>query len=145
MDPLKPFKQLGKLALETITLRRLPLNRFVILAVLLVAVNGLVIQPYTATRSDGRIEGTVVDADGEPVEGATVSIQKMKLKTQRPYVSTNTSANGQFRFTGKTTYIEFRIYAKREGVGRSAVKNVHLYFRGQNKGDIRLILNETAD
>jgi len=144
MDPLKPVKQLGKLALETITLRRLLLNRFVILAVLLVAVTGLVIPSYTATRSDGRIEGTVVDADGEPVEGATVSIQKLKLKSQRPYVSTNTSADGQFHFRGKTTYIEFRIYAEKEGVGRSAVKNVHLYFRGQNRGDIRLTLNGTA-
>ena len=50
MDPLKPVKQLGKLALETITLRQLLLNRFVILAVLLVAVTGLVIPSYTATR-----------------------------------------------------------------------------------------------
>jgi len=139
----KTLQQIALLVRETVTLRKLFLNRFVLLAALLVLANFVIVQPHVAANNDGRISGTVVDESGEPIENATVYIQKLELKSQNPYETTTTGNDGQFVYTNKTDYIEFRIYAETENGQQSEVQQHHLYYRGQNKDNIKIVIDQS--
>jgi hypothetical protein len=140
----KAIQQLALLVKNTITLRKLILNRFAILAIVLLLANFALVQPLVAANNDGQIGGTVVDESGDPIENATVHIQKLELKSQDPYETTTTGSNGQFMFTNKTDFIEFRIYAETEQGQQSEIQQHHLYFRGQNKMDIKLVIERSG-
>lgn len=63
-----------------------------------------------ANVSTGTMAGTVLDAHGKPVAGATVTMQTSD--GTRPY-ATHTDAHGRFEFTRyKTGQYDLRAYAK---------------------------------
>lgn len=117
--------------LESLTLRRLLLNRFTLVIVCVALITGSV-GAYAQANDDGQISGRVVDSDGDPVAGATVYIQRVNIRNQLGRVNTTTDENGYFEFTGQTETLEFRIRAVKEGLGTSKTTRNHLYFRGQN-------------
>lgn len=123
---------------ESLTVRRLLFNRFVaILVVAIVLSSG--VQAYASLNSDGHVHGRVVDQDGDPVANATVYIQRVNIRNQLGRVNVTTNETGYYEFTNQTRLLEFRIYAVKDGVGKSKVTRHHLYFRGQNvKIDIQI-------
>lgn len=117
--------------LESLTLRRLLVNRFAIVVVVALLLTGSV-QAYADMNNEGHISGRVVDDDGDPVAGATVYIQRVNIRNQLGRINTTTDENGYYEFTNQTRLLEFRLEAMKEGVGSSGVSRHHLYFRGQN-------------
>ena len=105
-------------------------NRFVVTfggAALLAAVWNV----YIANNDDGRITGRVVDAAGQPVEGATVVLSERTLLVAQPKGNVKTAVDGSFRFDGHKLH---RIYleARKPEVGRSGPREFRLYFKGEN-------------
>lgn len=139
----KTLRQLALLVRNTVTLRKLIFNRFVILVIVLLLANFALVQPHVTANNGGQMSGTVVDESGDPIENATVYIQKLALKNQDPYESTTTGSDGQFTFTDKPDYIEFRIYAETRNGQQSEVQQHHLYFRGQNKMDLEIVIDQS--
>lgn len=117
--------------LESLTLRRLLLNRFTLVIVCALLLTGSV-GAYAQANNDGQISGRVVDADGDPVANATVYLQRVNIRNQLGRVNTTTDENGYFEFTDQTRTLEFRMHAVKEGLGSSKTTRHHLYFRGQN-------------
>lgn len=135
-------RQLSLLVRETITLRKLLLNRitFVLMAVLLLAGGS---QAYIATNDDGRISGTVVGPDGEPVPNASVTMRPIGSETVGSADTTYTNEDGEFVFRNKTRVLQFSISASNTRVGESEERRIHLYFRGQNT-DVTLEIREES-
>ena len=72
-------------------------RRFLGLAVIIALWNG-----YVALHAHGIIAGRVVDASGQPVRGATVTLFVRDFVNQQEHGRTVTDADGRFQFT-KTT------------------------------------------
>jgi len=89
-------------------------------------------QGYISANNDGNIEGTVIDADGEPVEDAVVILSEERRLGQNPTHETTTNANGEFAHTDLAEVLEFRIYAESPDGQESEEYRVHLNFQGQN-------------
>lgn len=117
--------------LESLTLRRLLVNRFMLVIVCVALITGSV-GAYAGANDDGHISGRVVDTDGDPVANATVYLQRVNIRNQLGRVNTTTDENGYFEFTGQTKTLEFRMHAVKDGLGSSKTTRHHLYFRGQN-------------
>lgn len=134
-DTVRQLRQL----LRMITLRRLLVNRFVMVAVaaLLLTVS---VQGYVAANNEGKITGQVVDEDGDPVANATVYIQEVNIRNQAGATKTTTDTNGYYEFTNQTELLEFRIWAVKENGGQSPQTRHHLYFRGQST-TIQIVIN----
>lgn len=134
------LRQLALLIRETVTLRQVLLNRItiVLMATLLIAGG---VQAYTFANDDGRISGTVVGPDGEPVPNANVTIRPIGSETVGSSQATNTDEEGKFVFTEQTRVLEFEITASKGS--RTEVRRIHLYFRGQNT-DVTLELGEKS-
>ncbi len=64
--------------------------------------------------------GNVVDANSEPVVGATVFLKDLKSKSIRSYTTTE---KGRFRFTGAKMDEEHELWAEMNGK-KSAVKTI---------------------
>jgi hypothetical protein len=126
------------LLVESLTLRKLLLNRFTIVIVAFLLLAGSV-QAYAAANNQGTVTGRVVDTNGDPVADATVFIERVNIRNQLGKVNTTTDADGYYEFTNQTRLLEFRIQAVKEGVGESRVTRHHLYFRGQNT-DITIVV-----
>lgn len=119
-----------KLARETISFRRLLINRFTILiAVVLVA--SVAVQGYVAANNDGYVTGQVVDADGDPVANATVTLSPQTVAGVPDPQSTTTDENGEFEFQDDSL-LEYTIKAQHPELGESETQRHHLYFEGQN-------------
>jgi hypothetical protein len=86
---------------------------------------------YVSFNDDGILTGQVVDADGTPVEDATVTINEKALLVSRSRGSTTTDADGRFTFIGHHLYRIF-LEAEKDGVGRATPVEVRLYFKGEN-------------
>lgn len=86
---------------------------------------------YIAFNDDGIISGTVVSADGRPVEGATVVLSERTLLVAQRKASTETDGEGRFSFTGSRLH---RLYleAVKPGVGRFGPREYRLFFQGEN-------------
>ena len=125
------IRQLGLLIRETISIRMLVFNRVTIVLLTLLLLFG-VGQGYIATNDDGRISGTVIGPDGEPVRDANVTIRPIGSETVGSEKTTNTDDDGRFDFTDQTSVLQFEISASKGGLGQSGVQRIHLYFRGQN-------------
>lgn len=124
------IRQLGML-IESLTLRQVLLNRFTVVMLVCLLMTGSV-QAYAAANNEGHVRGQVVDSNGEPVENATVYIERVNIRNQLGRINTTTDSDGSFEFTNQTKLLEFRIWAIAEDGGRSVVQREHLYFRGQN-------------
>ena len=136
------IRQLVLLVRETVTLRQVLLNRVVILFMMILLVGGG-LQGYIALNNDGRISGTVVGPNGEPVSDANVTMRPIGAESVGSSQTTLTNSDGQFVFSNQTTVLQFEIYANKAGLGRSPAKRTHLYFRGQNTHTTLEITNTT--
>jgi Carboxypeptidase regulatory-like domain len=86
---------------------------------------------YVDFNDDGLIEGQVVDANGAPVEGATVRLTERTLLVAQPRGTATTDASGHFEFTGHQLHHLF-LEASKEGAGKAAPVEFRLYFKGEN-------------
>ena len=96
-----------------------------------IALAALVWNIYVAFNDDGLIEGQVVDANGAPVEGATVRLTERTLLVAQPRGTAKTDADGRFVFTGHQLHHLF-LEASKEGAGRANPVEYRLYFKGEN-------------
>lgn len=129
-------RQLALLAGEWLSLRKLLLNRFVLILVVVAAftVGG---QAYIQANDGNRIDGKVVDADGDPVENATVVMSALSLRGVPSRETTRTNADGEFAFPnynerGQAT-LEFRIWAIAPDGTESPKDRHHVDFPRQSR------------
>ncbi len=66
------------------------------------------------------VSGTVLNADSQPVPGATVFLKNEKTRTIRSYDST---ADGHFHFAQVDMSVDFDLWAEKDGK-KSAIKTV---------------------
>lgn len=120
-----------KLARETVSVRRLLFNRFTILIVV-VLVAAVAWQGYVVANDGGTISGQVVDADGDPVANATVTLSPQTVASVPNEQTATTGENGEFSFNDET-HLEFTIQATHPELGESDTKRFHRYFKGQQQ------------
>lgn len=130
------IRQLALLVSEWASLRRLFLNRFMVLLLVIIAFT-VAGQAYVRTNNDNRIDGVVVDAEGEPISNATVVMSAISLRGVPTRVTTRTDANGEFAFPnynerGQAT-LEFRISATTPDGVSSQKYRYHVDFPRQSK------------
>jgi hypothetical protein len=100
------------------------------------AVLGLGWNAWIAMHDDGIVRGRVVQANGNPVAGATVSFWEKTLTTLERRTATETGPDGGFVFTGQAAH-HFALQAEKGGLGVSPRALYRRYFRSQN-----LVLDE---
>lgn len=113
---------------------RLLVNRFTIV----LASIALVVatwNAYIALHDHGVVEGRVVDAAGQPVEGATVVLWVLDFTTFVEKTRAITGVDGRFVIHGNDSH-NIQIEAKKPGVGRAPRIPVRLYFKAE---DVRLL------
>ncbi len=91
---------------------------------------------WVALHDDGVVRGQVVEADGRPATGATVSFWEKTLTTLERRTATETGSDGHFVVTGQAAH-HFALQAEKSGLGASPRTLYRRYFRGQN-----LVLDE---
>ncbi len=104
----------------------------------LVAILGIA-SPGHARVATGTMEGTVVDAHGQPVADATVTMQTSD--GSRPY-ATHTDAHGHFQFTRFETG-QYDLQAYSHGMFSKWTKRISI--RRSKKTDITLQMPPVAD
>lgn len=110
--------------------RRLLLNRFVLVPGAIAAAI-LAWNLHVATHDHGIVEGRVIDARGEPVSGADVTLWAQNFTTFVEKTRTATGPDGRFRFDRNESH-SIQLAAQKPGIGRSARVPVRLYFRAQD-------------
>jgi Carboxypeptidase regulatory-like domain len=105
-------------------------SRFVIapglLAIVVLGWNG-----YVALHANGILTGQVVDASGEAVAGAEVTLYRLNFITEVNAGQTRTDAQGRFKFTDNRSHlIELQATA---GPRTSPRVTVRLWFRAQDR------------
>ncbi len=109
---------------------RLIVNRFtIVLASISLAV--AIWNAYVALHDHGVVEGGVVDAQGRPVEGATVVLWVLDFTTYVEKTRATTGADGRFVIRGNDSH-NIQIGAEKPGVGRAERIPVRLYFKAQD-------------
>lgn len=91
---------------------------------------------WVALHDDGMVRGRVVQPDGKPAVGATVSFWEKTLTTLERRAATQTGAGGRFVLSGQPAH-HFALQAEKSGFGPSPRTLYRRYFRGQN-----LVLDE---
>ena len=110
--------------------RRLLLNRFALVPAAL-ALAALGWNAWVSTHDDGIVAGRVVDRDGRPAPGATVTLWAFNFTTFAEKSRTTTGEDGAFRFTDNASHA-IQLSAEKPGMGRAERVSVRLYFRAQN-------------
>ena len=110
--------------------RRVLLSRFVVVPVVLAIAIG-VWNIYVDSHAHGLLEGSVVDASGKPVAGATVILFTHDFVTQVEKAETKSDASGGFRFDGNDSHL-IQLQA-RDGNATSPRVTVRLWFRAQDR------------
>ena len=105
-------------------------NRWVVVPAGL-AVTILVWIAYVTTHSHGKLEGSVVDASGKPVAGATVLLFERGFVTHQEKDRTTTDASGRFRFEHNPSH-SVQLEAEAAGLGRTDRRVVRLWFAAQD-------------
>lgn len=86
---------------------------------------------YAAARANGVVEGRVVDAQGNPVAGASVTLFNRSFITSEPRQQATTAADGSFRITGNASHA-IQLLAAAPGFTPTPRKTVRLLFRAQD-------------
>jgi hypothetical protein len=86
---------------------------------------------YVSAHDDGLVEGSVVDARGRPVSGATVILFERGFVTHNERDRQTTDAGGSFRFSSNVSH-SLQLEAESPALGRSERRIVRLWFRSQN-------------
>jgi hypothetical protein len=112
------------------TWRRVLLSRFFVVPfALLAGIAGWNI--YVDQHAHGLLEGTVVDAAGQPAASATVILSVHDFVTQVEKARTTTDASGRFRFADNNSHL-IQLQAQDKGAS-SAKVTVRLWFRAQDR------------
>jgi hypothetical protein len=84
--------------------------------------SGALVAPTAQAQNFGErtVSGTVLNANSDPVSGATVFLKNQKTKTIRSFSSL---ANGHFHFAQVNMTEDFDLWAEKDG-HKSAVKTV---------------------
>lgn len=141
---VEPLKQITLLITESFSVRRIFLNRFVIIiAVILFATAGATV--YIDQNDDNRLTGTVVTEEGTPVENATVKIEVVGIENIINTNETTTDAGGQFAIpnysgSGDAAGMELRIRVTTESGYESPTVFRHAYFPDQNM-NVEIVLS----
>lgn len=110
--------------------RRVLLSRFFIVpAVFAAATGGWNV--YVDLHAHGLLEGSVVNAAGTPVPGATVILSVHDFVTQVEKARTRTDADGRFRFNDNNSHL-IQLEAQ-DGSARSPRITIRLWFRAQDR------------
>jgi hypothetical protein len=114
--------------------KTLLLNRFSL------TIGGLVLctalwNVYVSGHDSGHITGYVVDQDGQPVSGATVSLSRKTVSSVDSVAETQTGPSGEFAFSDHGQYALLLSAAKAEA--EAPRKTFRLWFRNQD-----LVLSE---
>lgn len=109
--------------------KRWLVNRFVLVPGALVMI-ALVWNTWVFTHNHGVVAGRVVDTSGTPVAGAEVKLWVFDFTTFAEQASTQTAADGSFRFTSNPSH-NIQLSAEKPGVGRSRIP-VRLYFKSED-------------
>ncbi|WP_324760961.1 carboxypeptidase-like regulatory domain-containing protein [Haloarcula montana] len=133
---VEPFRQIALLVREAVSIRRLLLNRFVILAAVLLLAT-VSANAYMTQNADNRLTGTVVAEDGTPVENATVQTEVVGIENIVNTNETTTDPEGQFSIpnysgSGDAAGMELRIRVTTEDGYESPTVFRHAYFPDQN-------------
>jgi len=91
---------------------------------------------WVGLHDDGVVRGRVVQPDGQPAVGATVSFWEKTLTTLERRAATQTGSDGRFVLTGQPAH-HFALQAEKSGFDASPRTLYRRYFRGQN-----LVLDE---
>ena len=110
--------------------RRVLLNRFFIVPAILLLGTGAW-NVYVARHAHGLLEGSVVDAAGKPVAGATVILSVHDFVTQVEKARTRTDAAGHFRFGDNPSHL-IQLQAQ-DGTESSPRITIRLWFRSQDR------------
>jgi hypothetical protein len=86
---------------------------------------------YVSTHDHGLLEGSVVDATGKPVPGATVLLFERGFVTHQEKARATTDARGHFRFEGQPSH-SIQLEAEAPGMGRTDRRVVRLWFAAQD-------------
>lgn len=110
--------------------RRILTSRFVVVPAAIAIIVALW-NLYVALHAHGQLEGRVVDASGNPVAGATVTLFAHDFVTQVERTRTQTDMAGRFRFTGNDSHL-IQLQAQ-EGAALSPRITIRLWFRAQDR------------
>ena len=105
-------------------------NRFVIVPALLVLIAGAW-NIWVLGHDHGLVAGRVVDAQGHPVEGATVTLWVYNFTTFDEKARRTTAADGSFTFSSNPSH-NIELSAEKPGLGRSTRVPIRLYFRAED-------------
>jgi hypothetical protein len=86
---------------------------------------------WVALHNDGIVRGQVLEADGRPAAGATVTFWEKTLTTLERRATAQTQPDGRFVFVGEAAH-HFALQAERSGPDGSPRKLYRRYFRSQN-------------
>ena len=86
---------------------------------------------YVGAHAHGVVEGSVVDASGRPVAGATVVMFERGFVTHEQRGRVTTGADGTFRFTDNRSH-SIQLEAEAPGQGRTDRRVVRLWFAAQD-------------
>ena len=86
---------------------------------------------WVTLHDDGIVRGQVLEADGRPAAGATVTFWEKTLTTLERRATTQTQPDGRFLFVGQVAH-HFALLAEKPDAGASPRTLYRRYFRGQN-------------
>ncbi|MGH7101914.1 MAG: carboxypeptidase-like regulatory domain-containing protein [Acetobacteraceae bacterium] len=87
---------------------------------------------YVSLNANGLVAGSVVDARGRPVAGATVTLYRLNFITEVESARTRTNREGRFRFTSNRSHL-IELQASAPALGASPRVTLHLWFRAQDR------------
>lgn len=105
-------------------------SRWVIVPGLMVVVT-LAWLAYVNGHNHGVIEGSVVDAAGRPVAGASVRLFERGFVTHEERGRATTDAKGAFRFADNRSH-SIQLEAEAPGLGRTDRRILRLWFAAQD-------------
>ena len=86
---------------------------------------------YVTAHDGGLVEGSVIDAAGRPVPGATVTLFERSFVAYTSKDTTKADDAGLFRFTNSRNHA-LQLEAESPTLGKSERHSIRLWFRAQN-------------
>lgn len=105
-------------------------SRWVIVPAIL-AISIVLWNSYVTAHNGGLVEGSVIDAAGRPVPGATVTLFERSFVAYTSKDTTKADEAGLFRFTNNQNHA-LQLEAEFPTLGKSDRHSIRLWFRAQN-------------
>ena len=86
---------------------------------------------WVALHNDGIVRGRVLQGDGRPAAGVTVTFWERTLTSLERRATARTGPDGRFAFSEQPAH-HFALQAEQTGLGASPRTLYRRYFRGQN-------------